>query len=511
MADDVEQYRQIILAPGYDSQTSIFGLVCSTDNGQTFRVYWTPYGRVWYPEDASSFFPLLWPYIEEKIKAGGFKQDEVVNWSDIQGRPDVALKSDLPDLSKFAKISDIPKVDLSGYAKITDIPSDLVHTKDLADYVKTKDLPKPPDLSGYALKSQIPSLDGYAKLTDIPSLTGYLKQSALADYATKEDLKAIQLTPGPPGTPGADGKTSYFHIAYANSADGKDGFYVGGGTNLLTGTGKHTVTSTGPYTEGCLSNETTDDFLTLFKGLEGQTVTVSVDYEYSGFVAGSGWNRIGWETQINGNPVTYLGPWYYPTNDSGSGRISSTFVVPKNITGVYESLGYIQFSGSGTGTLSHLKLEKGSVATPWSPAPSEAHPLYMGTYTDFTQADSLDPTDYQWSQIKGDKGDRGPQGPPGQDATITIDSSSQTTNKKPSDYSEGIFHEVKDISSLGIDRTPADFAPEGRQGTTAFVTTMSYGGMAHQTADIVDSEKPMRFCRNGKGDTWYRWEWSTTD
>ena len=338
------------------------------------------------------------------------------------------------------------------------------------------------------------------------------------ELVTQDELQKIELTPGPagpqgiPGTPGADGKTSHFHIAYANSADGKDGFYVGGGTNLLTGTGNHTVTGTGPsYAYGYLSNETTDDLLTLFKGLEGQTVTVSVDYEYSGFVAGSGRNRIGWEAQINGNPVTYLGPWYSPTNDSGSGRISSTFVVPKNITSIGESRGYIQFSGSGTGTLSHLKLEKGSVATPWSPAPSEAHPIYMGIYTDFTQADSLDPTAYLWSQIKGDKGDRGPQGPSEKDATSTIDATSQTTNKKPSEYPEGIFHEVKDVSTLGIVRTPADFAPEGRQGTTAFVTTMSYGGMAHQTVDIVDSEKPMRFCRNGKGNTWYRWEWSTTD
>lgn len=199
MANDVTQYRQIILAPGYDSKTGVFGLVCSADNGQTFKVYWTPYGRVWYPEDASSFFPLLWPYIEEKIKAGGFKQNEVVNWSDIQGRPDIALKSDLPDLSKFAKISDIPKVDLSGYAKITDIPNDLVHTKDLADYVKTKDLPKPPDLSGYALKSQIPSLDGYAKRSEIPSIAGLATRAeaqqaqSTADSAatTAESAKSI--------------------------------------------------------------------------------------------------------------------------------------------------------------------------------------------------------------------------------------------------------------------------------------------------------------------------------
>ena len=34
-----------------------------------------------------------------------------------------------------------------------------------------------------------------------------------------------------------DGSTPYVHIAYANSADGTDGFYVsGGGTNLASGT-----------------------------------------------------------------------------------------------------------------------------------------------------------------------------------------------------------------------------------------------------------------------------------
>lgn len=141
------------------------------------------------------------------------------------------------------------------------------------------------------------------------------------------------------------------------------------GRNLLTGTGNYTVTGTG--TNGYLSNETTNDFLTLFKGLAGQTVTVSVDYEYSGFVAGSGSNRLGWETHIFADTSTYVGPWYYPKNSSGSGRMSATFVVPRNITGIPYAAGYIQFSGSSTGTLSHLKLEKGSVATPWTPAPED--------------------------------------------------------------------------------------------------------------------------------------------
>lgn len=35
---------------------------------------------------------------------------------------------------------------------------------------------------------------------------------------------------------------------------------------------------------------------------------------------------------------------------------------------------------------------------------------YIGTYTDYTQADSTDPTKYSWSRIKGDKGDKGDAG-----------------------------------------------------------------------------------------------------
>ena len=143
------------------------------------------------------------------------------------------------------------------------------------------------------------------------------------------------------------------------------------GRNLLTGTGNHTVTCTGEYNPRYLSNETRDDFLTLFKGLEGQTVTVSVDYEYSGFVAGSGQNRLGWEIEMVAGTTTDFGAWYWPSNDSGSRRMSSTFVVPKNITGIRYASGFINLSGSGTGTLSHLKLEKGSVATPWTPAPED--------------------------------------------------------------------------------------------------------------------------------------------
>ncbi|WP_212685827.1 collagen-like protein, partial [Salmonella enterica] len=36
--------------------------------------------------------------------------------------------------------------------------------------------------------------------------------------------------------------------------------------------------------------------------------------------------------------------------------------------------------------------------------------LYIGQYTDFTQADSTNPEDYSWTKIKGETGPRGEQG-----------------------------------------------------------------------------------------------------
>lgn len=59
---------------------------------------------------------------------------------------------------------------------------------------------------------------------------------------------------------------------------------------------------------------------------------------------------------------------------------------------------------------------------------------YIGTYTDFTEADSTFVSDYTWAKIqgpKGDQGDQGPQGiqgeqgeqgPPGPDTTFIADS-----------------------------------------------------------------------------------------
>ena len=48
-------------------------------------------------------------------------------------------------------------------------------------------------------------------------------------------IKGADGAQGVPGTPGANGKTPYFHIAYANSADGRTGFSVSDGNRKYIG------------------------------------------------------------------------------------------------------------------------------------------------------------------------------------------------------------------------------------------------------------------------------------
>ncbi len=168
----------------------------------------------------------IWEGIKDRIHLPSVGGD--IDWAKAITEHNIALKSDIPDLSGYALKKDIPSVagflklsDLSGYAKLSDIPSldeyakkadlpdmtayytkseadqkladkaDKSQLPDLSGYAKKSDIPAEVDLSGYAKKSDIPSLTGYAKLTDIPSLTGYLKQADLVGYAKKSDIPSL--------------------------------------------------------------------------------------------------------------------------------------------------------------------------------------------------------------------------------------------------------------------------------------------------------------------------------
>ncbi|MDU0408160.1 hypothetical protein N42HA_01170 [Lactococcus lactis] len=101
-------------------------------------------------------------------------------------------------------------------------------------------------------------------------------------------------------------------------------------------------------------------------------------------------------------------------------RITYTSTIPPHEDpSVYtESIFMTKFSGSGEASFTlrirKPKQEPGSTATPHMPSSSEVttadYPRYIGQYTDFTQADSTNPSDYTWSLIRGNDGERGPQG-----------------------------------------------------------------------------------------------------
>lgn len=107
-------YRQIIGEAGYDTDSGIYGLGRSYDNGKTFHVMDTVYGRIYRQQDGDS----IWPFLKDKVKSA-------LDWSAITGKPDVALKSDLtwsnvtgkPDVALKSDVAAVSAVASSANAK----------------------------------------------------------------------------------------------------------------------------------------------------------------------------------------------------------------------------------------------------------------------------------------------------------------------------------------------------------------------------------------------------------
>lgn len=108
-----EVRRLIAMDQGIDSELGIVGLGYSPDNGLHFFVTNTIKGRVFRQQDADRLWPFMKGFVSRQIS-----ELLVVTWDAIKGKPNVVLKSDLPNLSEYALKEDIPApVNLSGYAK----------------------------------------------------------------------------------------------------------------------------------------------------------------------------------------------------------------------------------------------------------------------------------------------------------------------------------------------------------------------------------------------------------
>lgn len=188
---------------------------------------------------------------------------------------------------------------------------------------------------------------------------------------------------GIPGTNGVDGKTTYLHIAYATSADGKTGFSVSDST------GK---TYIGQYTDFITADSTNP--------------------------ASYSWSKIKGEDGKNGTNGTNGKDGVSPTvSISKSGTTTTITITDKNGTHTQT----VKDGTDGTpGTPGangktpyfHVKYSNDGGKT-FTSNSGETVGSYIGTCTDYNSADPTSVGSYTWAKIKGETGATGATGATG--------------------------------------------------------------------------------------------------
>lgn len=234
---------------------------------------------------------------------------------------------------------------------------------------------------------------------------------------------------GIPGKPGADGRTPYFHRAWANSADGRDGFstsdstnkrYLGtltdfteadsqdpsqykwtalfdnvqvGGRNLLRGT-KEMLVGSGTWSSGTFRKSgtgtvenvdiTDSPIPSISKGIKltSGATTGEIGIVQDGFYLQADWVTLTYYVKGTVGQIVQLQPFWNPSNNSGSGRNSLTldgswqkisFSV-KNTKAGNHSIGYIYLINKAVGnsvTVIAGFEEYATNGSDWQPAPED--------------------------------------------------------------------------------------------------------------------------------------------
>ena len=194
-------------------------------------------------------------------------------------------------------------------------------------------------------------------------------------------------TDGTPGAPGADGKTPYFHVKYSD--DGGETFTSNGGETP----GQYI----GTYTDYTVSDSTSvsDYTWAKIKGNKGDPGKDGVN------------GKDGADGKDGVSPtvsITKSGDTTTITITDKDGTHTQT--VKDGTNGTPGTPG-----ADGKTPYLHLKYSDDG-GTTFTADSGETPGAYIGTYTDFTEADSTSVSDYTWAKIKGEQG---VQGNPGKD------------------------------------------------------------------------------------------------
>lgn len=225
------------------------------------------------------------------------------------------------------------------------------------------------------------------------------------------------------GPKGENGKTTYTHIAYANSSDGKVGFSVSDSDRDYIGMYVDEVEadSTDPtkYAWTKIKGADGTQGIQGKPGADGKTPYLHIAY------ATSSDGKTGFSiTESTGK--TYIGVHtdYTKADSTDPSKYKWTKIQgpqgTQGLQGIQGPQGEQGIAGkdgqNGATTYFHIKYS--AVSNPTSASQmTEVPNTYIGTYVDFTEMDSNDPGKYTWYRLQGLQGEKGTQGLPGKDGS----------------------------------------------------------------------------------------------
>ncbi|MCT3333568.1 phage tail protein, partial [Lacticaseibacillus paracasei] len=252
----------------------------------------------------------------------------------------------------------------------------------------------------------------------VPNAKSSVPSDNPADYAGKWALiKGADGADGVPGAKGADGRTSYFHTAWANDVSGRNGFTVSGGD------GKKYIGTYSDFTQADSSNPA-DYNWALFKGEDGD-VGPKGDQGLPGAKGADGrtaYTHFAYANSQDGKTDfsttasnrKYIG--FYSDFSSGDSTNPSDYSwsLIKGADGANGKDGVPGKAGAdGKTPYFHIAYADSSDGKTNFSLDTPGSRKYIGSYTDFTQADSTNPELYSWQLVQGPKGEDGADGVPG--------------------------------------------------------------------------------------------------
>ena len=231
---------------------------------------------------------------------------------------------------------------------------------------------------------------------------------------------------GKDGADGKDGKTSYTHIAYANSADGKTDFSV---------------------------SDSNREYIGMYADFTEQDSTNPDDYA---------WTLVKGANGAQGIP----------------GKAGADGKTP------YFHIAYANSADGKTGF----------------DVVASAGKQYIGQYTDYdTPDDSIDPTKYRWTKIKGEQGDKGEQGVPGRTYFIELSSNilkrGQNDKVVPSTITAKAYYRDGDSATRTAysGRWYVQTSTDGSTFTNALVSTVNEPSKSYTVSSLDRSVVSVRF------------------